>query len=95
MIEAINGFEVKRYRRWLHLHHFLVTDGKAVLLALIENIRKIRNVLVKQNCGAYRSRTEIEDCEPLVLPDERMFHDVILVLDCIRYYIFDFLSECA
>ena len=36
-------FEVKRYRRWLHLHDFLVADGKAVLLALIENIRKIRN----------------------------------------------------
>ena len=36
-------FEVKRYRRRLHLHDFLVADGKAVLLALIENIRKIRN----------------------------------------------------
>ena len=45
-------FEVKRYRRWLHLHHFLVADGKAVLLALIENIRKIRNEISELLHGA-------------------------------------------
>ena len=45
-------FEVKRYRRRLHLHHFLVADGKAVLLALIENIRKIRNEISELLHGA-------------------------------------------
>ena len=25
---------------------------------------------------------EIEDCEPLALPDERMLHDIILIFDC-------------
>ena len=46
-------------------------------------------------CGACRTRTEIEDCEPLALLEERMLLSEILVLDCIRYYIFDFLRECA
>ena len=45
-------FEVKRYRRRLHLHDFLVADGKAVLLALIENIRKIRNEISELLYGA-------------------------------------------
>ena len=45
-------FEVKRYRRRLHLHNFLVADGKAVLLALIENIRKIRNEISELLYGA-------------------------------------------
>ena len=45
-------FEVKRYGRRLHLHDFLVADGKAVLLALIENIRKIRNEISKLLHGA-------------------------------------------
>ena len=45
-------FEVKRYRRRLHLHDFLVADGKAVLLALIENIRKIRNEISELLHGA-------------------------------------------
>ena len=45
-------FEVKRYRRRLYLHDFLVADGKAVLLALIENIRKIRNEISKLLHGA-------------------------------------------
>ena len=46
-------------------------------------------------CGACRTRTEIEDCEPLALLEERMLLSEILVLDCIRYYIFDFLRECT
>ena len=45
-------FEVKRYGRRLHLHDFLVANGKAVLLALIENIRKIRNEISKLLHGA-------------------------------------------
>ena len=45
-------FEVKRYGRRLHLHDFLVADGKAVLLALIENIRKIRNEISELLHGA-------------------------------------------
>ena len=45
-------FEIKRYRRRLHLHDFLVADGKAVLLALIENIRKIRNEISELLHGA-------------------------------------------
>ena len=45
-------FEVKRYRRRLYLHDFLVADGKAILLALIENIRKIRNEISELLHGA-------------------------------------------
>ena len=45
-------FEVKRYGRRLHLHDFLVADSKAVLLALIENIRKIRNEISELLHGA-------------------------------------------
>ena len=56
-------FEVKSYGRRLHLHDFLVADGKAVLLALIENIRKIRNEISELLYGAVGLLVVYYDCE--------------------------------
>ena len=45
-------FEVKRYRRRLHLHEFLVADGKAILLALIERFGDVLDERAKLLHGA-------------------------------------------